>query len=38
MSVKLGSITLRGEYGLRVVKNRMLRRIFGPNKEDVTGG
>jgi hypothetical protein len=27
-----GSLTLREEYILRVFENRVLRRIFGPNK------
>jgi len=26
------------EHRLRVFENRMLRRIFGPKREDVTGG
>jgi hypothetical protein len=32
------SLTLREEHRLRVFKNRMLRRIFGPKRDDVTGG
>jgi hypothetical protein len=32
------SLTLREEYGLRVFENRMLRRIFGPKRNEVTGG
>jgi hypothetical protein len=28
---------LREEHRLRVFENRVLRRIFGPKKEEVTG-
>jgi len=28
---------MREERGLRVFKNRVLRRIFGPKGDDVTG-
>jgi hypothetical protein len=31
------SPTLREEYRLRVFKNRVLRRIFGPKRDEVTG-
>jgi hypothetical protein len=31
------SLTLREEYRLRVFENRVLRKIFGPMKNDVTG-
>ena len=31
------SLTLREEHRLRVFENRVLRRIFGPKREDVTG-
>ena len=31
------SLTLREEYRLRVFENRVLRRIFGPKRDDVTG-
>jgi hypothetical protein len=31
------SVTLREEHRLRVFENRVLRGIFGPNKEEVTG-
>jgi len=31
------SLTLRGENRLRVFENRMLRRIFGPRRDEVTG-
>ena len=30
------SLTLREERRLRVFENRMLRRIFGPKKDEVT--
>jgi hypothetical protein len=32
------SLTLREEHRLRVFKNRVLRRIFGPKRGEVTGG
>jgi hypothetical protein len=31
-------LTLREEHRLRVFENRVLRRIFGPKREEVTGG
>jgi hypothetical protein len=31
------SLTLRGEHRLKVFENRVLRRIFGPNRDEVTG-
>jgi hypothetical protein len=31
------SVTLREEHGLRVFENRVLSRIFGPKRDDVTG-
>jgi hypothetical protein len=31
------SLTLREEHRLRVFKNRVLRRIFGPKRDEVTG-
>jgi hypothetical protein len=31
------SVTLREEHRLRVFENRVLRRIFGPKREEVTG-
>jgi hypothetical protein len=31
------SLTLRKEHRLRVFENRMLRRIFGPKRDEVTG-
>jgi hypothetical protein len=38
MGVKHGLLTLREEHKLRVFKNRVLRRIFGPKRDGVTGG
>jgi hypothetical protein len=32
------SLTLREEHRLRVFVNRMLRRIFGPKRDEVIGG
>jgi hypothetical protein len=32
------SLTLREEHRLRVFKNKVLRRIFGPKRDEVTGG
>jgi hypothetical protein len=32
------SLTLREEHRLRVFENRLLRRIFGLKKDEVTGG
>jgi hypothetical protein len=31
------SITLREEHRLRVCENRVLRRVFGPKRDEVTG-
>jgi hypothetical protein len=31
------TLTLKEEHGLRVFENRVLRRIFGPKKDEVTG-
>jgi hypothetical protein len=31
------SLTLREDHRLRVFENRVLRRIFGPNRDEVTG-
>ena len=31
------SLTLREEHWLRVFENRVLRRIFGPKRDGVTG-
>jgi hypothetical protein len=35
--LKLGSLTLREENRLRVFENSVLRRIFGPKRDEVTG-
>jgi len=35
--VETWSLTLREERRLRVFKNRVLRRIFGPKRDEVTG-
>jgi hypothetical protein len=32
------AVTLREENKLRVFENRVLRRIFGPTREEVVGG
>jgi hypothetical protein len=32
------SLTLREQHGLGVFENRVLRRIFGPKRDEVTGG
>jgi hypothetical protein len=32
------SLTLREEHRLRVFENRVLRRIFGPKRDEDTGG
>jgi hypothetical protein len=32
------SLTSREEHRLRVFENRVLRRIFGPKRDGVTGG
>jgi uncharacterized membrane protein len=31
------SVTLREEHRLRMFENRVLRRIFGPKRDEVTG-
>jgi hypothetical protein len=36
MGVKLESLTLREKQRLRVFDNRVLRRIFGPKRDEVT--
>jgi hypothetical protein len=35
---KTWSFILKTEYRLRVFENRVLRRIFGPERDEVTGG
>jgi hypothetical protein len=37
MGVKLGLLILREEHRLRVFENRVLRKIFGPNRDEVMG-
>jgi hypothetical protein len=37
MGVKHGLLTVREEHKLRVFENRVLRRIFGPKRDGVTG-
>jgi hypothetical protein len=32
------ALTLREEHRLRVFENRVLRRLFGPKRDEVTGG
>jgi hypothetical protein len=32
------SLTLREDHRLRVFENRVLRKIFGPKRDEVTGG
>jgi hypothetical protein len=36
--VKLGLLTLGEEHRLRVFENSVLRRIFGPKRDEVMGG
>jgi hypothetical protein len=38
MGVKPGLFALRESLGLRVFENRVLRRVFGPERDEVTGG
>jgi hypothetical protein len=35
--VKLGALTLREEHRLRVFKNKVLRKIFRPKREEAMG-
>jgi hypothetical protein len=35
---KIWSLTLREEHRLKMFENRALRRIFGPKRDEVTGG
>jgi hypothetical protein len=37
MGVKHWSLTLREEHRLRVFENRVLRRVFRPKRDEVTG-
>jgi hypothetical protein len=37
-NIKTWSLTLSEEHRLRVFENRVLRRIFGPKREEVTRG
>jgi hypothetical protein len=37
VSVRRCSLTLREELRLRVFGNRVLRRVFGPKRDEVTG-
>jgi hypothetical protein len=32
------SLTLREEHRLRVFENRVLRKMFGPNRDETVGG
>jgi hypothetical protein len=38
MGVKLVSLVLKEEHRLRVFKNRVLGKIFGPKRDEVIGG
>jgi hypothetical protein len=38
MGVKTWSLTLKEELRVRVFENRVLRRIFGPEMDEVTEG
>jgi hypothetical protein len=38
MGVKLGLLTLREEQRIRLFENRVLRRIFGPRRDEVVRG
>jgi hypothetical protein len=37
MGVKLGLLTLREKHRLRVFENTVLRRKFGPKRDEMTG-
>jgi hypothetical protein len=37
MGVKLGLLTLREKHRLKVFENRVLRGMFGPKRDGVTG-
>jgi hypothetical protein len=38
VSLETCSLTLREEHTLRVFENKVLRKIFGPKRDEVTGG
>jgi hypothetical protein len=38
VSVSQGTLTLREAHRLRVFENRVLRRTFGPKRDEITGG
>jgi hypothetical protein len=38
MGFETWSLILREEHGFRMFENRALRRIFGPEREEVAGG
>jgi hypothetical protein len=38
MGVELGLVTLSEEHRLRVFENTVLRKIFAPNRHEVTKG
>jgi hypothetical protein len=38
MDVKVVSLILREKHRLSLFENRVLRRIFGPKRDEVTGG
>jgi hypothetical protein len=38
LNLKSNSLSLRDEHRLRVFENRMLRRIFGLKRDEVTEG
>jgi hypothetical protein len=37
MGVKTWSLKLKEEHGLRVFENRVLRKVFRPKRDEVTG-
>jgi hypothetical protein len=37
LAIREGSSTLREEHRLKVFENRVLKRIFGPKRDEVTG-
>jgi hypothetical protein len=36
--VSVSCLILREEHKLRVIENRVLRRIFGPERDEIIGG